>query len=382
MRLLKHSCIAIAVSVIALLMAIMTSAPVCGQAATESATVDVVLHKLVFDHGKLPSATPNNGHTSPFTSGAPLNGVTFTAYDVTYDFWAENPQSSAAMMRVQAKIAKATYVTRHELRAVTTAGQGTATFANLPLHAHGHYAVYLFRETHAPAGVNGGQNLVLVLPATHGATRIDLYPKNETTVTPITTGGQRFVKVDAKHDTHKLAGAKFVVRNQQGQYLTTGRKWRSVTGTITTRYRRANLLVLTSDDQGQFAIDGLATGKYAIVEVHAPAGYLRSNKAVPFTIVPGKTSANVPVLRVVNLHAPPPTGPDTDGYPPLPDTGFFGKIEHHWHHFVRHVLPDTFGSLPQTGAARAMWATMLGLGLLLITALGHYLMKRRQHEGE
>ncbi|WP_127848805.1 pilin N-terminal domain-containing protein [Lacticaseibacillus hulanensis] len=349
---------------LAVLIGLLAAAPVRGQAAETSDTVDVVLHKLVFAPDAVPADTTNDGHTNPFgDQGSPLNGVTFTAYDVTQDFWSTAPQTEAAMTDAQNRIAAADYVAHNPVKAVTTSGEGTAEFGGLPMHSHGMNAVYLFRETQAPKGVTGTQNLVIVLPVKGAAGRIDLYPKNVGPETPIETGGQRFVKVDADDYSEKLAGAEFVVRNADGEYLTKKQKWQVVTGTITDSNNTQSLLTLQSKDDGSFAIDGLPAGDYELVEVRAPEGYMRSEHPVDFTIVPGKYSSAVAAINVVNAQSP-------WGYPPLPNTGIFGKL--------RHLLPKTFGWLPQTGSARATWLTILGIFLLVSLLIGRYWYKRVQ----
>jgi LPXTG-motif cell wall-anchored protein len=363
---LHRICIA-AVALAALLTCLLASAPVRGQAVVEPATVDIALHKLLFAPGTMPDAAANDGQTNPFAGGEPLNGVTFTAYDVTTDFWTQNPQTKDQMAAAQEQIAAPDYVAASPVATVTTTGQGVAMFARLPLRSHGHYAVYLFRETRVPRGVRVAQNLVVALPL-GTSRRIDLYPKNEG-AKPVTTGGQRFVKVDARNG-RKLAGAQFVIRNQAGEYLTRQQQhnqWKVVSGGITSRYQQEKLVTLTSNVDGSFSVDGLTGGKYALVEVRAPAGYVRSRHPVTFTVVPGKFSSAVPAMNVVNVRQP-ETPPDT-GVPPLPGTGIFTRLRRF---------------LPQTGAARATWLTILGIGLLVII-IGIWHRKRSEthnDEGE
>lgn len=387
--LIKHIRITAFAVMAAFLLALIATTPVRGQAATDD-NVTVVLHKLVFDDGNLPESTSNDGKSSPFgDAGTPLNDVTFKAYDVTAEFWAQNPKTEAEMEDAQNALA-ASDTPRQEVATEITSGAGTATFT-LPRHSGGQYAVYLFRETAHPSGVSDGQNLVLVLPVSGTTNQVDLYPKDEATVTPVTTGGQQFVKIDADDHSTKLAGAQFVVRSRAGKYLRRSNNqnsWEVISGEITTSYKQAKLLVLTSDSDGQFAINGLRAGQYELVEVKAPDDYVRSSKAVAFTVTPGKFSSATDAIQVANVHETVP--PDDDGYPPLPDTGFFGKIVHHWHHFthhihhvIKHLLPNTFGGmLPQTGGARAIWLTLLGIFILLSIAITTFHKKSKPHEGE
>lgn len=158
-------------------------------AATDSVPteVTVVLHKLLFDQS-LPLQQQNKGIAEPTfeQDSKPLNGVTFTVYDVTNDFWRTVKQETKGdVEEAQAKLAKDSYLppAKSEGQSRVTAGQGEATFANLPLRSGNKYAVYLFKETNQPAGIeNDSQNLVVVMPGNidHGIQpQIDLFPKNK-----------------------------------------------------------------------------------------------------------------------------------------------------------------------------------------------------------
>ena len=489
----------IAVAVSALLVFIgLAAVPHQVEAAnTGPQTVDIVLHKLLFK--EMPAAEQNDGQTKPSFGGQasqPLNGVTFTAYDITSEFWAYVHESSASVEKAQSHFAEATGQPTNVVTSQVTAGEGIAEFAGLKLREASHYAVYLFKETGTPAGVQGqSQNLVVVLPVrSHGAvqSRIDLYPKNvatnttttiektvdtsqtlfaagekipyqikvkvpadiaamadfsitdsadsalkrqsgvtvkiggsnvtdnqdvyrltadtdhnftatfvisalakyagqtitisynmairpgtapdqplinDATVHPgrghpqhdyavVTTGGKRFVKVNAEKESEKLAGAVFIVRNGDGAYLvktTDGWHWKQIAGDAVTTYQAANLYTLTSDQAGAFAIEGLAAGSYDLFEVKAPAGYLRNEERIPFQIVAGEyTRGKADPYKVVNV--PRPHLPDTWFPPGEPGQPNVPKL-------LRHLLP-------QTGEEWAAWVSMLGLILIaLITAI-------------
>ncbi len=359
---IKHLVTVLGMVLAMVLTAVLVSAPIRAEAQTRN-TVSVTLHKLLFAKGQVPSDTNNNGITSPFGSdGTPLNGATFTVYDVTHDFWAQNPRTEAEIEAAQNKLAANSYTPTTKVAAVTTSGRGEATFSQLPLRSGGNYAVYLFKETKTPTGVKGGQNIVLVLPLAGTTNQIDLYPKNEAE-----TGGARFVKVDADDHSQKLANAKFVVANAHGKYLTkvAGQHvWQTISGDITDAYTDANAVVLTSNEAGKFVIDGLDAGKYKLVEVQAPDGYVRRHKAVAFTVTAGETSKQRQTVVVENEQQP---------HPPLPNT--FGKIIHHWKKHIHKFLP-------QTGEARATWASIIGLFLLVTVMLIVGLKKKKQNKGE
>lgn len=151
--------------------------------AASTKTVDIVLHKLLFDK-TLPDEQQNDGQTQPDfgQSSKPLNGVTFTAYDVTDAYW-QLVADGKGMEAAQATLAADSYQPTDKIESLVTAGEGVAAFNNLPLRKGNHYAVYLFKETGTPEGIEGqSQNLVVVLPGNNSdglQSRIDLFPKNK-----------------------------------------------------------------------------------------------------------------------------------------------------------------------------------------------------------
>lgn len=165
--------------------------------------VDIVLHKLLFDD-HLPTAEANNGKDQPSFGGQPsrpLNGVTFTAYDITSEFWQYEKAHDGGVEKAQRHFAEAAYVPTNKVASQVTAGAGEARFADLSLRSGGHYAVYLFKETGTPPGVQGqSQNLVVVLPVRDDSgiqSRIDLFPKN------VLPGGKPMIekRIDANQTT-------------------------------------------------------------------------------------------------------------------------------------------------------------------------------------
>lgn len=84
-----------------------------------------------------------------------------------------------------------------------------------------------------------------------------------------------------------LAGAKFVIRNAEGTYLTTADGWTASDSSA------GNVAVFTSNANGQLAdaegkvgIKGLDAGTYTLVEIEAPEGYVTpTGQAAEVTIV-------------------------------------------------------------------------------------------------
>ena len=167
-------------------------------------------------------------------------------------------------------------------------------------------------------------------------------PPLEPTEPKVVTGGKKFVKTN-QDGNERLAGAKFVVKNAEGQYLAVKsvdtvqsekvklanakaalddavEKYNKRTDdtnkdtlaaaikkaqddyneafkTAGTRYEWAKskneagktIVTLASNKDGQFMIEGLAYGKYKLEEIEAPKGYATQGD-VEFTIAKGETT--------------------------------------------------------------------------------------------
>ncbi|TXX29257.1 hypothetical protein D4M43_26125, partial [Escherichia coli] len=166
------------------------------QNASPAQTVNIDLHKLVFNNGEAPT-TPlaNDGLTKPefANTSVPLNGAEFTMYDVTAKYNQLLAAGKSAKEAVAA-IQQQGGVDGNKVTTVTTAGQGVAHFADVPLSNNGAFAAYLFVETKVPSGVTDKATpLVIAMPVynsdvafmkgnTAGGndlSTINLYPKNE-----------------------------------------------------------------------------------------------------------------------------------------------------------------------------------------------------------
>lgn len=129
------------------------------------------------------------------------------------------------------------------------------------------------------------------------------------------TGGKHFVKVDLEDNDILLAGAEFVVKNDADKYLVksdNGYSWKA---------DDTDAIVLTSDEKGQFAINGLAYGSYTLEETKAPTGYQLSKTDVDFEITKDSyTSGAEAWLNVVNLKIPEKEQPPVIPTPETPDS--------------------------------------------------------------
>ncbi|WP_165006936.1 MULTISPECIES: SpaH/EbpB family LPXTG-anchored major pilin [unclassified Enterococcus] len=95
---------------------------------------------------------------------------------------------------------------------------------------------------------------------------------------PVLTGHKQFVKVDSKEPNKHLPGAIFLIKNDAGDYLqqsTDGYQWTK---------NKTHAHEWISGKNGEFSVSGLKTGHYQLEEIKAPAGYILSQKEIPFTI--------------------------------------------------------------------------------------------------
>ena len=173
-------------------------------AETSTETATVTLHKYVFDKS-LPSDKIDNSKSQDEinawltkNNAEALDGVEFTAYDVTSEYadaykkaTGNNNESPAdAAKTASAAVAKKADALQKTATAKVvdkqkTANGGLASFANLPLRdANGNYKAYLFVETDAPANITQkAEPFVLAMPiyGADGKTvqkSINIYPKN------------------------------------------------------------------------------------------------------------------------------------------------------------------------------------------------------------
>ncbi|WP_333564843.1 SpaH/EbpB family LPXTG-anchored major pilin [Streptococcus parasuis] len=176
--------------------------------------VNVTINKRIFDEGKTPANKQNTGDVMRDFGGQFLNGSEFTVYNVSDEYYrlikisgqdAANQNTTIdkiqkdAINKIQQDAASVVPEYAKEVgdgyaHAQKTAGEGQATFANLPLkNSDGHYNVYLFVETKTPNNVTVTKRAVPMVvampiykldvnqkPTDVINTNIQLYPKNET----------------------------------------------------------------------------------------------------------------------------------------------------------------------------------------------------------
>ncbi|GCF94742.1 cell wall surface anchor protein [Enterococcus florum] len=152
-------------------------------------SVEFTLHKIVFPANQMPEETQNTGEER-LQQYQGLNNVTFEVYDVTADFYQalDVAGSAISIEEVQKRLIGMDVSGRTRSSQATTATidgeEGIARFA-LPAKSQNRDAVYLFRETAAPADIKSMTNdLIVVLPLVNDSgvpinQPIHLYPKNE-----------------------------------------------------------------------------------------------------------------------------------------------------------------------------------------------------------
>jgi fimbrial isopeptide formation D2 family protein/LPXTG-motif cell wall-anchored protein len=157
---------------------------------------NITINKRIFDEGKTPANKQNTGDVMSDFGGKPLNGSEFTVYNVSDQYYSliKGSDQNTAIAKIQQDAASVAPDYAKKVDAKTTAGQGQATFADLPLKdSNGKYIVYLFVETKTPNNVTITKRavpMVVAMPIykldaklepTNDINKdIQLYPKNET----------------------------------------------------------------------------------------------------------------------------------------------------------------------------------------------------------
>lgn len=267
-------------------------------AETSTETATVTLHKYVFDKS-LPSDKIDNSKSQSEIEGwlnknnaKPLDGVEFTAYDVTSEYadaykkaTGNNNESPAdAAKTASAAVAKKADALQKTPTAKVvdkqkTANGGLASF-DLPLRdANGNYKAYLFVETDAPANITQkAEPFVLAMPIYEADGKnvqksINIYPKNV-----------------------KQSDKKTLNDNRSHHDFTAGEKINYTIETVVP-WNIANKKVYTITDNPSkglimdadtIQIEGLASDKYT-VEKNADNGFTITITAANLAAFAGKT---------------------------------------------------------------------------------------------
>lgn len=217
---------------------------------------------------------------------------------------------------------------------------GEAGVDKLP---HGEYKL---KETKAPAGyVLDRTERTIVIDNDHTAVALKLTNSKKTPSGPKDEYGSITIqKVDSKDETKGLAGAVFEVRDAEGKIAAT----------------------LTTDENGSAKVNKLPFGKYIIIEIKAPAGYLLNSAEREVDL---SDDDSVVELKHINEKSPTkpnePKNPDESIDPQGPN-GPGSPNE----------TIDHGGTLPKTGEAGNMIYYLAGL---LIVIVGMALKKKESN---
>ncbi|MDT2705399.1 SpaH/EbpB family LPXTG-anchored major pilin [Enterococcus dispar] len=239
------------------------------QGETPAEKQNVTIHKRQFSDGEYPKdLKQNTGKEMTDFGGDPLKGAGFTAYDMTSTYWAayeaangDHEAKEEAALAATLKAGLPTESTKATVFALTN--DSSDATKDLPVVSNGEKAIYRFVETTKPAGVvsEKSQDFILGLPVydeviEEKLATVHVYPKNEVKALNL-----EFTKygVDGKGAATTLAGAKFKLRNDSGNYYKDG--------AFTARETEAE--VLESGTAGKVSVPNLTLkpGTYIFLEI-------------------------------------------------------------------------------------------------------------------
>lgn len=243
----------------------------------DTTTQNVVLTKYGFEKD-VTAIERATDQTWTGDGAKPLQGVDFTIYNVTANYWTSPKDYQGSFIFNSTPVA-ATGTTNDE-------GQLTLALPTKSKDANGktRAAVYLFHETNPRAGYNTSADFWLTLPAKAAADgNVYVYPKN----VQKTTYERTFVTKDAE-TKEVLEGAGFNISNSDGKFLKlTDKDGKNVSinegfiDVLDNNYRltwvaKSDATVFTSDKDGKFGLNGFDdnTTTYTAVETKVPDGYV------------------------------------------------------------------------------------------------------------
>ena len=155
--------------------------------------------------------------------------------------------------------------------------------------------------------------------------------KKESNAPEVYTGGKRFKKIDSSKDNKELQGAKFVVKNSEGNFLYEedgNYSWKKPENIDSKSLsEEENIKILESDSDGIFEITGLEYKRdegteYEIVEIQAPDGYALKKEVTKFDV--NDTS----YYKDAKIESPETAEPQNVDNKPLtiPQTGGIGSL--------------------------------------------------------
>lgn len=228
-----------------------------------------------------------------------VKGAMYNVYDITAAYWEENKGTDNGKNPTVSDVDPAVYAKEltNPIKTAVTNEKGQATIV-LPNAQNGKPAVYLFKENDKalPSGYKASADFVIGLPGYNEKGEVlktaYVYPKDEIG----DTNQLKFTKVDKYNQDTVLAGAKFKIKNKDGQYAKLGNSEGEVTGFSTeakdvTWVFEDKATIFVSDDKGEFGFSATPSTKkddgvhgldknalYTVVETAAPKGYQKDLK--------------------------------------------------------------------------------------------------------
>lgn len=238
-----------------------------------------------------------------------LKGVTFSAYDVTEDFY--NARSNGTSVTdAKLQIEKISVDGRKPVKSGSTDTTGDLTLS-LPQKSNNQDAVYLIVET-PQDGVTTAGNMVVAFPVyemikqldgtykygTDELKEIHLYPKNI-----VSNSGSLTVNKVGTAENEALNGAEFVIsKENSSQYITSVKDglytW-STDKSVAKHFVTGKSYEIGENDfieanvaEGELKISGLEVGSYTLEEVKAPdnAALITDQTKTDFSIDTNKDS--------------------------------------------------------------------------------------------
>lgn len=301
-----------ALATVALALPVGLSLGSKAQAATSDSQT-VTIHKLQYENLPIDSKL-NTGDLMTFDGSKPLEGVSFTAYDVTKNYYdlrkgkdgltQDAAYKSLQEMKMDA-LKNDTSYSFSQTNDEGTSSLALPTKSTYKVNDKAQDAIYVIVETDAPSNVNRTKsvNMVVSLPVYKSDSdkptlieTVHLYPKNE-----IYGEELSFTKYGVDTETKAqtpLAGAQFKLRDVNKQYLQ-----KSLDSNGFPVFSEENTpQIFTSDDKGVVNTSGykMAPGTYTFEEIsnnNLTVGSYHGSKKMS-TIVKATVTDNAGTLNV------------------------------------------------------------------------------------
>lgn len=246
------------------------------QAPSDQKDIPVTLHKKQFapEDDLLAPLTPNTGNilTNGIGAADGLNGVKFTAYNVTAEYYNKLKENGVtvddALVYVQSLTPDSTTKVGAAVITETVDGEDGIAKFNLPLYqqvgTEYKYAVYVFIEEAADNIDSVAANLAVAFPIRNledvnedGVGIVHLYPKNVINERSIIV---KKVATDTRAET-ALDGVIFNVKKGDNYYKSYDESSQSVEWSANSADAKSFTI-----SNGQVTIGGLTSGNYTLVE--------------------------------------------------------------------------------------------------------------------